>query len=118
MDENDNFNVIMRKINSFYKKPISERDVFLENHSKIIKALLWFWVDKEMQSPLNGQRVLAIQDLRFVGKGAFVSEFYYENGGFVANKGDTDPYGHITFWVAEDTINNLSLLDLNKICYR
>ena len=118
MNENDNFNVIIRKIDSFYTKPWGDRGVLLEKHSKIIKALLLCWVDNEMQNPLEGQRVLAVQDLRFIGKGAFVGEYYFEDGGFVANRGDTDPYGHIRFWVAEETINDLSLGDLNIICYR
>lgn len=118
MNENDNFEVILRKIATFYTKPMGDRGVFLDNHSKLIKALLLYWVDTEMQSPIEGQRVLAIQDLWFVEKGAFVGEYYFENGGFVANRGDTDPYGYITFWVGEETLNNLSLCDLNKICCR
>lgn len=117
MNENDNIEVIIRKINSFYTKPRCDRSKFLENHAKMIKSLIWYWIDKEMQSPVDGQRVLAVQDLRFIEKGAFVGEYYFENGGFVANSGDTDPYGHITFWIAAETLNNLSLCDLNKVCY-
>lgn len=106
----NNFEKILERVHSFQT---SNHKQMCVQHSSLIGKLLWFWVDKEMETPKEGQKVLAVQDLRFMGGGAFVGEYFFESGKFVANLGDSDPYGHIRYWIAADTLNDLSVNPLD-----
>ena len=112
----NNFDFIIGYLQSCYGKPPGHTNygLIVECHADVIKALQPLWIDGKINSPTQGQKVLAIQDLRSIGRGAFVGDYFFENDGFVANRGDCDPYGNMLLWIGEDIINNLTISDLDK----
>jgi hypothetical protein len=48
--------------------------------------------------PLIGSHVLAVEDLSPLGKGVFLSDYWYTKFGFVAELHYDDAYGYITHW--------------------
>jgi len=59
------------------------------------------WIDVRKQKPEDGQRVIAWQDYRLIGKTYQGAElFYYRSEyGFVVHLDDDDGYGAITHWM-------------------
>lgn len=108
---------IIQFIDSFYKKPKDHYDVLVANHARVIDNLSEFWNDLFIDQPSEGQPVLAIQDMTSIGKGAFVGKYFFQDGVFVANMGDDDPYGFITLWVGTDTLNALPTNPVNMEMY-
>lgn len=78
-----------------------------DNHQVVIVALRNLWVDRTVAQPVNREKTICIQDLSPYGKGIFVGEYFYEDGHFVANLGDDDPYGCITHWISTDFFDGL-----------
>lgn len=112
-----NSDELLHEIDSFYieddKNPEHGRlimykyDILKEQHKRIIDRIGGLWVPCSVLFPKENERVFTISDLTPIGKGIFVCDHYYQNGGFVANLDDTDPYGFITAWVSFDVINSL-----------
>ena len=59
------------------------------------------WIDVREQKPADGQRVIAWEDYRLIGKAYQGADlFYYRTAyGFVNRKDDDDGYGAITHWM-------------------
>jgi hypothetical protein len=70
-----------------------------QKHESLISRMSE-WVDVIARTPKYGERVFAIHDLRPIGRGRFVADYYFSEYGFVANEGDTDCYGYITHWIS------------------
>jgi hypothetical protein len=80
---------------------------FREHHAKIITALDGMWISVDVERPPEGAYVFAIQDLTPFGRYKWVGEYFYEHTAFLGNKGDCDPYGHITHYILGDTIDEI-----------
>ena len=59
--------------------------------------------------PLLGAKVWAVQDLTPIGRGIFLSKYYFNEHGFVHEPDDDDPHGFITHWVEEKVLNDSHL---------
>ena len=97
------FETLLQQIDSLYRPKRSYDDLVL-GHLVFIGKFRELWVDIQKRYPQEGQRVLALQDLTPTGKGIFVSDYFYENRKFVANREDTDGYGFITHWIAQEDL--------------
>lgn len=112
-----NSEYIIEKIDTFYIKDIPHKSKTPEffdfyeklkaNHAGVINSLLPHLIDVNEYLPTIGDRVFAIHDLRSIGKGAFVNDYYYNEYGFVSEMCYDDSYGFITHWVSFETINAL-----------
>jgi hypothetical protein len=96
---------LLAKIDSFYNKGDSYASL-KNNHLSWINLLSLVAVDLVLDPEL-GQRVFAVQDLTPLGKGKFISDYYYTEYGFVANMDDEDGYGFITRCISFDDIDKL-----------
>lgn len=103
---------ILNRIDSLYagvKRMNTETYKILVNgHAEIISEINDKLVNVTDQLPSEKCHVFAVQDLSIFGKGVFISEYYFEDGNFVARLDESGPYGYITKWVAVDTINSNS----------
>lgn len=99
------FENLLNQIDSLYGAKRSYNDLVL-GHLFYIKLFSEMWIDVGYQKPQEGQRVLGLEDLTPLGKGQFVSDYYYEGGQFVANPRDCDGYGYITYWIPQETLED------------
>lgn len=82
------------------------REEMIYRHAACIDLLKDLWISTSDRYPQEKQLVLTIEDVSLKSRkvtGRFVSEYYYEDGHFVANLGDTDPYGSMTHWCDAST---------------
>lgn len=100
---------LLSKIDATYGKrsrgrPQVSYDKLCSSHMELINSITG-WVPVTLAVPNIGEQVFAIEDLSSLGKGVFISNYYYVDCGFVANEGDDDAYGYITHWVTFSTID-------------
>ena len=50
------------------------------------------------ERPLVGSHVLGVEDLSSLGKGIFLSDYWYNKHGFVSEECADDAYGYVTHW--------------------
>lgn len=111
--------ILYRHIESFYRKWIpaaqyvpltpTEHAVLVANHTHLIGALKPHLKSKRHHHPEPNQKCFGVEDLTSIGKWKFIAEYFYDAdiNKFVANIGDSDPYGYVDMWVSYETIDNL-----------
>lgn len=83
-------------------------------HQAIIDFISDNWIDSSLQRPNDKERIFGIQDLKSIkpSLGRFVSDFYFDNGEFVVNLGDCDPYRCISHWISFSELDKLDFREL------
>jgi hypothetical protein len=92
---NSNSQKLKSLINSSYGRRVglggSKCDLLCV-HANLISLVEPYLIDSNVFEPSIGEEVFGVQDLTHIGRGKFMNEFYYNDCGFCANLGDTDPY--------------------------
>lgn len=98
------------------KGPQSDQEyaALKQGHAKVLACIGAHLKNVEHFLPPLGAKVWAVQDLRPIGKGVFVGDYFYNEHGFVANIDDDDAYGFVTHWVAWSELD-CAILDLEKM---
>ena len=100
---------IVDLIEASYNTKLEYSDLCKE-HKRIIEHLKDFWIPLADKKPELGAHVFCITDLSHYGRGAFVSEFWYNRHGFVSHEDypdSDDVYGCVTHWFYADQLKEI-----------
>lgn len=78
------------------------------SHQKVIDYFGNQWNSVLDSLPTFGAKVFAILDLSSIGRGKFVSDYFYTKHGFVVRDNEDDAYGFISHWIYFTEVDNLS----------
>jgi len=89
---------------TYFDRPIDQNN-FTDNyatlcakHKVLIDSIKNELISVNDQMPTVGSHSLCVEDLTPMGKGIFLTDFWYNEYGFVSEPDNEDAYGYITHW--------------------